>query len=60
MKEILNRIRFEQLMIFMIMMVLTIALFVYGDTPETLNLILGALIGAFTNNMVNKEKDGLK
>lgn len=61
-ENVINRTKFEQLMVFLIMLVLTIALFVFGTNKEVLNLILGAMIGAFTNNMIksNEDKDVTK
>ena len=51
----MEKIKFEQIMVFFIMIVLTVALFNFGSDKEILNLILGALIGAFTTHMAQKK-----
>ena len=57
MKKIMEKIKFEQIMVFFIMAVLTVALFNFSSDKEILNLILGALIGAFTRITYEKDTD---
>lgn len=54
MKKIMEKMKFEQVMIFSIMAILTVALFNFSSDKEILNLILGALIGAFTSHTTLK------
>lgn len=55
-EDVVRKIQFEQLMGFCILAILAIAMFIFGGDKETLNLILGAFIGYFTNNITQKFK----
>lgn len=55
-EDVVRKIQFEQLMGFGILTILSVAMFIFGTDKETLNLILGAFIGYFTNQVANKQK----
>lgn len=56
MKKLITQMKFDQLLVLILTVVLSTVLFTFGQNQEIVYLILGAFIGSFNANSV-KEKD---
>ena len=56
MRKLWTNMKFDQLLVLIMTIVLAVVLFTFGQNQEIVYLILGAFIGAFNANAI-KDKD---